>query len=140
LSSKQMHSASAWQRHRSWPRPNGTHIWTGCTKSILYLGSTAMRAMAPRPIWRHSGCTALARSIGRPSLRWLKSMSEPAESPSEKRQLWTTCDRLITMGDGKKLFSSSIGGCKMNIHEYQGKQILRDYGVVVPNGIVAFSP
>ncbi|WP_213423290.1 ADP-forming succinate--CoA ligase subunit beta [Bhargavaea massiliensis] len=28
----------------------------------------------------------------------------------------------------------------MNIHEYQGKQILRDYGVVVPNGIVAFSP
>lgn len=44
------------------------------------------------------------------------------------------------MGDGKKLFSSSIGGCKMNIHEYQGKQILRDYGVVVPNGIVAFSP
>ncbi|MCW1926921.1 ADP-forming succinate--CoA ligase subunit beta [Bhargavaea beijingensis] len=28
----------------------------------------------------------------------------------------------------------------MNIHEYQGKQILRDYGVAVPNGIVAFSP
>lgn len=28
----------------------------------------------------------------------------------------------------------------MNIHEYQGKQILRDYGVAVSNGIVAFSP
>ncbi|EMR07535.1 Succinyl-CoA ligase [ADP-forming] subunit beta [Bhargavaea cecembensis DSE10] len=28
----------------------------------------------------------------------------------------------------------------MNIHEYQGKQILREYGVAVPNGIVAFSP
>lgn len=33
-----------------------------------------------------------------------------------------------------------MGGCKMNIHEYQGKQILRDYGVAVSNGIVAFSP
>ncbi|OZS79266.1 succinate--CoA ligase subunit beta [Tetzosporium hominis] len=28
----------------------------------------------------------------------------------------------------------------MNIHEYQGKQLLRQYGVAVPNGIVAFSP
>lgn len=28
----------------------------------------------------------------------------------------------------------------MNIHEYQGKQILRDYGVAVSSGIVAFSP
>ncbi|MCZ2258804.1 ADP-forming succinate--CoA ligase subunit beta [Sporosarcina sp. G11-34] len=28
----------------------------------------------------------------------------------------------------------------MNIHEYQGKQLLRDYGVAVSNGIVAFSP
>lgn len=28
----------------------------------------------------------------------------------------------------------------MNIHEYQGKQILRQYGVAVPEGHVAFSP
>lgn len=28
----------------------------------------------------------------------------------------------------------------MNIHEYQGKEILRKYGVAVPNGKVAFSP
>ncbi|MCM3386737.1 ADP-forming succinate--CoA ligase subunit beta [Ureibacillus chungkukjangi] len=28
----------------------------------------------------------------------------------------------------------------MNIHEYQGKEILRKYGVSVPNGKVAFSP
>ncbi|MFC5558041.1 ADP-forming succinate--CoA ligase subunit beta [Ureibacillus thermophilus] len=28
----------------------------------------------------------------------------------------------------------------MNIHEYQGKEILRTYGVAVPNGRVAFSP
>lgn len=28
----------------------------------------------------------------------------------------------------------------MNIHEYQGKEILRQYGVKVPNGKVAFSP
>ncbi len=28
----------------------------------------------------------------------------------------------------------------MNIHEYQGKEILRSYGVAVPNGKVAFSP
>src|SRR5690554_4860455 len=34
----------------------------------------------------------------------------------------------------------SIGGWKMNIHEYQGKEILRSYGVAVPNGKVAFSP
>ena len=27
----------------------------------------------------------------------------------------------------------------MNIHEYQGKEILRKYGVAVPNGKVAFS-
>lgn len=33
-----------------------------------------------------------------------------------------------------------IGGCIMNIHEYQGKEILRKYGVAVPNGKVAFSP
>ncbi len=33
-----------------------------------------------------------------------------------------------------------MGGCKMNIHEYQGKQLLRQYGVAVSNGIVAFSP
>ncbi|TLS37350.1 ADP-forming succinate--CoA ligase subunit beta [Pseudalkalibacillus caeni] len=28
----------------------------------------------------------------------------------------------------------------MNVHEYQGKEILRSYGVAVPNGSVAFSP
>lgn len=28
----------------------------------------------------------------------------------------------------------------MNIHEYQGKELLRQYGVAVPNGKVAFSP
>jgi len=28
----------------------------------------------------------------------------------------------------------------MNIHEYQGKQLLREYGVAVSNGIVAFTP
>ncbi|RBW67722.1 ATP-grasp domain-containing protein, partial [Bacillus taeanensis] len=28
----------------------------------------------------------------------------------------------------------------MNIHEYQGKEVLRNYGVAVPNGKVAFSP
>lgn len=33
-----------------------------------------------------------------------------------------------------------MGGCIMNIHEYQGKEILRQYGVAVPRGSVAFSP
>jgi len=32
-----------------------------------------------------------------------------------------------------------IGGWAMNIHEYQGKEILRKYGVLVPNGKVAFT-
>jgi succinyl-CoA synthetase beta subunit len=32
-----------------------------------------------------------------------------------------------------------IGGWGMNIHEYQGKEILRSYGVSVPNGRVAFT-
>lgn len=32
-----------------------------------------------------------------------------------------------------------IGGWKMNIHEYQGKQVLREFGVKVPNGHVAYS-
>ena len=27
----------------------------------------------------------------------------------------------------------------MNIHEYQGKAILRDYGLIVPNGHVAYT-
>ena len=27
----------------------------------------------------------------------------------------------------------------MNIHEYQGKEVLRQYGVAVPNGKVAFT-
>jgi succinyl-CoA synthetase beta subunit len=34
---------------------------------------------------------------------------------------------------------SLIGGWEMNIHEYQGKEVLRKYGVTVPNGKVAFS-
>ncbi len=33
----------------------------------------------------------------------------------------------------------TIGGWRMNIHEYQGKEILRKYGVAVPNGKVAFT-
>lgn len=33
-----------------------------------------------------------------------------------------------------------MGGWIMNIHEYQGKEILRQYGVAVPRGYVAFSP
>ncbi len=32
-----------------------------------------------------------------------------------------------------------LGGWVMNIHEYQGKEILRKYGVAVPNGKVAFT-
>jgi succinyl-CoA synthetase beta subunit len=32
-----------------------------------------------------------------------------------------------------------MGGWKMNIHEYQGKELLRNYGVSVPNGHVAFT-
>ncbi len=32
-----------------------------------------------------------------------------------------------------------MGGNEMNIHEYQGKAILREYGVNVPNGHVAFT-
>lgn len=32
-----------------------------------------------------------------------------------------------------------IGGWEMNIHEYQGKELLRNNGVSVPNGKVAFS-
>ncbi len=32
-----------------------------------------------------------------------------------------------------------IGGWEMNIHEYQGKEVLRNYGVLVPNGKVAFT-
>jgi succinyl-CoA synthetase beta subunit len=35
--------------------------------------------------------------------------------------------------------NSLIGGWEMNIHEYQGKEILRQYGVLVPNGKVAFT-
>lgn len=37
------------------------------------------------------------------------------------------------------LIQTAIGGCRMNIHEYQGKQILKQYGVKVPEGRVAFS-
>ena len=33
-----------------------------------------------------------------------------------------------------------MGGKCVNIHEYQGKEILRQYGVAVPAGRVAFSP
>jgi succinyl-CoA synthetase beta subunit len=32
-----------------------------------------------------------------------------------------------------------LGGWRMNIHEYQGKEILKQYGAVVPNGKVAFT-
>lgn len=32
-----------------------------------------------------------------------------------------------------------IGGFKMNIHEYQGKEVLQQYGVSVPRGKVAFN-
>lgn len=32
-----------------------------------------------------------------------------------------------------------MGGYRMNIHEYQGKEILRQYGVKVPNGKVAYA-
>src|SRR5699024_3666953 len=31
------------------------------------------------------------------------------------------------------------GGKIMNIHEYQGKALLREYGVNVPDGVVAYS-
>jgi succinyl-CoA synthetase beta subunit len=34
---------------------------------------------------------------------------------------------------------SLLGGWEMNIHEYQGKEILKKYGVAVPNGKVAFT-
>lgn len=40
----------------------------------------------------------------------------------------------------KQFCKCLMGGCIMNIHEYQGKEILRKYGVAVPNGKVAFSP
>jgi succinyl-CoA synthetase beta subunit len=33
----------------------------------------------------------------------------------------------------------TLGGWDMNIHEYQGKELLRKYGVAVPNGRVAFT-
>ena len=35
---------------------------------------------------------------------------------------------------------SSKSAASMNIHEYQGKEIFRKYGVPVPNGKVAFNP
>jgi succinyl-CoA synthetase beta subunit len=41
--------------------------------------------------------------------------------------------------EAQSIFVSLIGGWEMNIHEYQGKEILRQYGVLVPNGKVAFS-
>src|SRR5690606_19471584 len=37
------------------------------------------------------------------------------------------------------LFLHQNGGWEMNIHEYQGKEILRKKGVSVPNGKVAFT-
>jgi len=36
-------------------------------------------------------------------------------------------------------YANWLGGWQMNIHEYQGKELLRKYGVSVPNGRVAFS-
>jgi len=38
-----------------------------------------------------------------------------------------------------KFLKVNKGGWAMNIHEYQGKEILRQYGVSVPNGRVAFT-
>lgn len=37
------------------------------------------------------------------------------------------------------IIRKTLGGLDMNIHEYQGKEILRKYGVSVPNGRVAFT-
>ena len=54
--------------------------------------------------------------------------------------LWTNCDSFNTMIKVLLFYKSLMGGCKMNIHEYQGKQLLRQYGVAVSKGIVAFSP
>lgn len=39
----------------------------------------------------------------------------------------------------KKLFIMLGEGDAMNIHEYQGKQLLKQYGVAVPRGYVAFT-
>src|SRR5690554_4572825 len=38
-----------------------------------------------------------------------------------------------------RLLSKLEGGWKMNIHEYQGKEILNQFGVSVPNGRVAYT-
>ncbi len=54
--------------------------------------------------------------------------------------LWTNSDSFNTMIKVLLFYKSLMGGCKMNIHEYQGKQLLRQYGVAVSKGIVAFSP
>ena len=35
--------------------------------------------------------------------------------------------------------NQEVGGWKMNIHEYQGKEIFRSMGVAVPEGRVAFT-
>ena len=55
---------------------------------------------------------------------------------------WTLSEYLVRIYFVSKtiLCICLIGGCIMNIHEYQGKEILRKYGVAVPNGKVAFSP
>lgn len=37
------------------------------------------------------------------------------------------------------LHSDLDGGSKMNVHEYQGKEVLKQFGVAVPRGHVAFS-
>ena len=57
-----------------------------------------------------------------------------------QRLLWTNYDRFNTMIKVLLFYKSLMGGCKMKIHEYQGKQLLRQYGVAVSKGIVAFSP
>jgi succinyl-CoA synthetase beta subunit len=44
------------------------------------------------------------------------------------------------MEAGRRRVDNLEGGWRMNIHEYQGKEILRKYGVAVPNGKVAFTP
>src|SRR5918912_1676237 len=38
------------------------------------------------------------------------------------------------------MLSASSRGFAMKIHEYQGKELLRKYGVAVPRGLVARSP
>jgi succinyl-CoA synthetase beta subunit len=38
------------------------------------------------------------------------------------------------------MIAQQRNSCLMNIHEYQAKQVLKGYGVVVPQGQIAFTP